>query len=341
MKRSGAYFTRASAPGAQTAVSLTAAFSGRYFSQLRWVMHGEGSARFSYAAADPTPRFPELLAGRGVTTVSFLGLLFLANEYGVLRGFTEENMVTVGRRHAGGRAVIDPLLERLRRIRDEPAFVYGHLMEPHFPYDRGGTEGTPRERYLAEVAIADGLLARVVRLLGQRFKDRAYLIVTADHGEAFGEHGTFQHTKTLYEELLHVPLLVTGPGVVPRRIEQRVGLVDVGPTVLDLFGAETPGELIGQSLVPLLAGREVTLERPVLAEGRLRRALYHQELKVIEDTRRKTVEVYDLSADPGELDNLFDRDRARCEPALARLRSFFAVHALSTRDPSYSAPYKP
>jgi len=250
-------------------------------------------------------------------------------------------MVTVGRRHAGGRAVIDPLLERLRRVGDEPTFVYGHLMEPHYPYDRGGNEGTAHERYLAEIAVADGLLGRVVRVLGQRFKDRAYLIVTADHGEAFGEHGTFQHTKTLYEELLHVPLLITGPGVVPRRIEQHVGLVDVGPTVLDLFGVDAPAEIIAQSLVPVLAGGEVALDRPVLAEGRLRRALYHGDLKVIEDARRKTVEVYDLSADPGELDNLFDRDRARAEPALARLRAFFAVHALSSRDPSYSAPYKP
>jgi arylsulfatase A-like enzyme len=164
--------------------------------------------------------------------------------------------------------------------------------------------------------------------------------VSADHGEAFGEHATFQHTKTLYDELVRVPLLVRGPGVAPRAIDTRVGLVDLGPTILDLFGVETPASFEGQSLVPLLKGGAPALDRPLVAEGRLRRAMYLPDgLKVIEDDRRKTVEVYDLGRDPGELDNLFDRDPGRSDAAVATLRAFFTAHR-STRA-GYRPVYKP
>jgi arylsulfatase A-like enzyme len=164
--------------------------------------------------------------------------------------------------------------------------------------------------------------------------------VAADHGEAFGEHGTIYHTKTLYEELLRVPLIVRGPGIAARRIDRHVTLMDLGPTLLDVFGVDTPPGFMGQSLVPLLQGRDAPLDRPVLAEGRLRRALYFGDhLKVIEDERRKLVEVYDLLADPGEMRNLFDADSQRVLPGLAALRAFFEAHAYAK--PGYSPPYKP
>lgn len=343
MKREGAFFTRASAPGSQTAVSLSSTFAGRAFSELYWSMHGTGEVRFAYPGDDPTPRFPALLTAHGVGTMTVPSINFLAADFGVVRGFAEEKIVAEGRRHAGGKAVIDPLLERLRRSgRDsrEPLFLYAHLTEPHAPYDRGKRTGTERERYLSEVAVADAQVARVAKLLSVRFPERGVLIVSADHGEAFGEHATFQHTKTLYEELVRVPLLVRGPGIAARVIDERVGLIDLGPTILDVFGVDTPAAFEGQSLVPLLAGRGQPLERPLVIEGRLRRAMYLPDnLKVIEDLRRKTVEVYDLTRDPGEMHNLFDRDPARSDPALATLRAFFAVH--TAKRAGYRPVYKP
>jgi arylsulfatase A-like enzyme len=214
------------------------------------------------------------------------------------------------------------------------------MMEPHQPYDRGRSQGSPHERYLAEVAVADAQIRRVLRLLQARFGRRWALFVSADHGEAFGEHGGTEHGKTLYEELLHVPLLARGPLLAPRVVEERVGLVDLGPTILDLFGVETPATYEGQSLVPLLAGGTATLTRPLLAEGRLRRALTQPDgLKVIEDSRRKLVEAYDLATDPGETHNLFDVEPARVDGALGSLRAFFAAHTRS--DGGYQPPYKP
>lgn len=339
LSRSAATFTRAVSPGSQTSVSLTTLFSGKYFSQLYWARAGRGPSRFLYAAEDTTTRFVEILSNEGVDTALFGGTNFLGADYGVARGF-DSVKVPDGRRHAMAHDVLDPLIARLSRVGDAPTFLYAHIMEPHAPYDRAKKKGgTDFERYVAEVGLADNYVARVARALAQRCPTRGVLIVSADHGEAFGEHGTFQHSKTLYEELLRVPLFIRSARAKPRRIDTRVSLVDIGPTILDIFGIETPRGFMGQSLVPILLGGDEPPARPVVAEGRLRRALYAGNVKIIEDLRRKVVEAYDLDRDPGELVNLFDAEDPRAKDGLAALRAFFDAYAL--KRPGYSPPYKP
>jgi arylsulfatase A-like enzyme len=325
-------------------VSLTTLFTGRYFSQLRWQLFGQGAMRFLYAVDDPAPRFPELLSRGAVDTADYLGLIFLTGRFGVTRGFTEEFSAVTDRRHALATEVLTPLLRRLGRVGRTPFFAYAHAMEPHEPYDRGKLRrGSDYLRYVSEVAAVDPWIGKLVRLLRQRFPTRGYLMVSGDHGEAFGEHGTRFHSKTLYEELVRVPIVIWGPGIAARRYREPVGHVDLGPTILELFRQPVPPEHMGQSLLPLVLGQggaePERLLRPLIAEGRLRRALFRPDgLKVIDDTRLATVEVYDLGSDPGETRNLFDSERERVEPAVAELRAFFARHAL--RRPGYHPPFK-
>ncbi len=336
LKREGVFFRHASAPGTQTPVSLGALFSGVYFSEQRWAPFGLGSTRYLYPAEDDGVRFPQLLPA----SASFGGLAFLRNAFGVLRGFQEETVVVEGRRHAEAKELIDPLLRRLAASPRGPLFLYAHLMEPHWPYDRGRKDGTEFERYVSEIAVADAAVGSVLAALERRADTDWVLLVSADHGEAFGEHETTGHAKTLYEELLHVPLLARGPRFPPRVVEQRVGLIDVGPTILDLFGRATPATFEGESLLPILEGGSRDFTRPLLAECRLRRAITMPDgFKVIDDPRRKTVEAYDLSADPGEQLNLHDAERARTDAVHAELRAFFAAH--TRHDDGYEIPYEP
>jgi arylsulfatase A-like enzyme len=341
LKAAGTNFTNATSPGSQTAVSLSALFSGKTYTMLRWKYFGVGIMRFGYPAGDPTVRFPELLNQHGVRTVAISSVNFQAEEYGVVRGFTEHRVMSHGRGHAAARQITDPAMDVLRKAGDGPLFLYFHLMEPHAPYDRGKRTGSEYERYLSEIGVADRELSRVVRLVDQKFGDRAVIIVAADHGEAFGEHETKEHSKTIYQEMIHVPLVFRTPDRTARVVDERVGLTDLGPTILDIFGVPTPSRFFGQSLVPLLEGKEVALERPVIAEGRLRRAIIERDgLKVIDDPRRKTVEAYDLVADPKELTNVFGLD-PRADRALVGLRTLFRNNELAAKDPSYSPPYKP
>ncbi|HET8935337.1 MAG TPA: sulfatase-like hydrolase/transferase [Polyangiales bacterium] len=327
LAREGVSFTQARSPGSQTAVTLTATFAGKHASELAWAPHGAGDYRHLYAAADATPRWPRWLTARGIDTYKVVSLAFLANEFGVAPGFVEQQIVTRGKAHALGASVIAPLLAHLEAAaaKPQPCFVYAHLTEPHEPYDRGAVKTGPAfERYFSEVVRADALLGRVVeRLASPGLAGRALLVVTSDHGEAFGEHGTHEHSKTLYDELLRVPLVFWGKSVVPRTLAQAVSLIDLGPTLLDVFGIQTPDDLAGESLLPLLTGRDTTLTRPIIAEGRLRRALILGSRKLIVDERVHTIEAYDLARDAGELHNLYDTQPERFADMLVALQAYF------------------
>jgi arylsulfatase A-like enzyme len=333
--REGAAFTHARSPGSQTAVSLATLFSGRSFSALRWAPYGAGTTRFLYPAADPSPRLATLLSDAGVFTSKVAALTFLGNDFGVAPGFADEQVVATGRAQAPAAKVVPPLLTRLRAApTDRPAFYFVHLTEPHAPYDRGRLKiGPAHDRYLSEIAEADRWLEQILQTLTTpALRGRALLIVTADHGEAFGEHGTTEHSKTLYEELVRVPLLFWGRGVTPRSIDAAAGLLDLAPTILETFGRPPTAEMRGQSLWPWLRGEPAHFTRPLIAEGRQRRALWVGDRKVVVDHRRRIVEAYDLAADPGELHDL-SADAAFTAPLGAALREDFAAHAVAPERP--------
>ncbi len=333
------YFPHARAPGGQTAVSMATLFTGRYFSQLYWTKYGEARARLDYPVLDDAPRFSTLLTDAGVATYKVASVRALANEFGLAPGFAEEIVLPAGRGMAPARQVMKPLLERLTTLDGRPQLVFTHFLDAHGPYTAGvqffpqvmkmvpRAPKKPSGVYLGALVAVDRALADLVEVLETpALAGRAMLILSADHGEAFGEHGYLEHAKSLHEELLDVPLLIHAKGLRPHVVEERVGLIDLGPTILDWFGHPTPASFMGQSLVPLLLERPARLTRPLLAEGRLRRALVLGDLKLIVDERRKVMEAYDLAADPGETLNLWDTDRARLGDVSAALRAFFDAH---------------
>ncbi len=179
-----------------------------------------------------------------------------------------------------------------------------------------------REAYGGGVRWVDGLLEQALRAFeGAGLLRDTLLIVTGDHGEAFGEHGLLLHGRHLYDELLRVPLVVSGPAPFdrPAAPTASVGLADLFPTVLELVGLAPPPGLAGRSLVPLLEGggegrpvRAQVARRPAHTGGES-----DAELESVRSARWKfivtydrlagtvTEEAYDLLADPEER-----RDRA-------------------------------
>ncbi len=316
----------------------------RYYSELYWKPRPGGAETLSYPYLDKSVRFPEILRGAGVGTFSSTQMPDVENaigDCGVLRGFSTERLIPPSRPAQGG-IVTDAAVAELRRARGGPLFMYVHYLDTHAPYHGGKQGDAPFVRYLAQVSLVDGFLGRLRKEIADLgLTDRTTIILAADHGEAFGEHQTWFHAVSVYEELLRVPLLVHIPGVAPRRVDTEVTLMDLGPTILDLFGQTTPGSYMGQSLVPFLRGQSPVLTRPIAAEtGRLQRALIFPDgFKVIEDLYRNTVEAYDLKKDPRELANLIDGMDPRSEVRLRETRAFFernAYHQLG-----YRPPYRP
>jgi hypothetical protein len=326
------WFSEARAAGTLTKVSLASLFFGTYFFQQYWTGSGAYAPR-----EDMSPRFPDLLSQAGVRTISLRGITWLHNSNGVVRGFGEEHNVRArGHNYTPARPMLRALTRVLGELDERPTFVFLHLTDPHFPYAPRGE--TDFDRYFAEVAQVDAELGRLLEVLEQpALKARTVLVVSADHGEAFGEHRSRTHGTTLYDETLRVPLLVRLPDRRSRRVDKNVSLIDVGPSILDLMGVATPGHFMGESLVPFLRGQDPVLTRPLLAEARLMQAYVTPNgLKLIFDPRRDRIELYDLARDPGELENLADREEL-LEPLLAELMQLREVHRL--RREGYEPPF--
>jgi arylsulfatase A-like enzyme len=182
------------------------------------------------------------------------------------------------------------------------------------------------------MGVYDANIAYVDRALGRLFEhmratgvlDRSVVFITADHGEAFLEHGAQDHSNKPYNNNTLVPLIVRAPGVQPGRFAEPCGLIDVAPTALEFAGVPVPPYYRGVDLVAAarrgeLPNRWIVSETPrnLIESPFYSWALVDWPYKIIWDVRSNTTEVFDLSADPGEQRNLADRD-----PALAaRLRA--------------------
>jgi hypothetical protein len=337
LRRESTYFSNARSPGSSTAPTYAAVFSGLYYSQQYWRLV-ENAGDDVYPDQDPNARFPQLLADAGITTVTVDPTGFLLNERGVVRGFVEEQTLRAKPRgYARGAPLMSAAIARLDRGSPGPLFLFLHLIDAHAPYTSAGPKPTPFEGYLAELGLVDREIGRLRQALERdQLLERTVLIVLSDHGEAFGEHGSTFHGKTLYDELLRVPLMVSVPGARPRTVTDAVSLIDLGPTVLDLMGVATPPRFMGQSLVPYLRGQHPKLTRPIVAEARLERSLVTPEgMKIIHDTRAQTVEVFDLNRDRAEERNLFG---IAGDELFDALRTFFQIHTLQR--PGYQVPYR-
>ncbi len=313
------YFEQMRSVGAGTRVSFKAIFLGKHNFQV----DNRNIAR------DKTERFPETLARAGIRSATFVSYPGLLPKFGITRGFSEATLVQperAGQEFALAKEMVDAIIERVDRYDGRPLFLFAHLLEPHAPYDAGGEREDPQQAQLAEIELCDKAIGRLVAALKAKgLWDRTVLIVGADHGEGFNKHAGIEfHNKAVYEEIAHVPMLFRVPGVAPRRVTTLVSSIDLGPTVVDLFGVPTPGSSMGQSLVPLLVGQDVVLDRPIIAStmpSRFERQAYYKwPYKSIHNRHTNTVEVYDLLKDPDEHDNIVDRVGRSLDHELQQLR---------------------
>ncbi len=173
--------------------------------------------------------------------------------------------------------------------------------------------------YDAELAQLDDALSRVPDLLQAAGRQSNTIIaVIGDHGELFFEHGRIGHSGMPHEPVLHVPLILHGPGIPSgKRIKRLVRSIDLYPTLAALAGASVPHVVQGRSLLPILRGDESALPpMSALASFVRAKAVYHMvragDHKLVYDALNDTRQLYDLQRDPRELNNIID-----AEPDLA------------------------
>jgi len=229
----------------------------------------------------------------------------------------------------------------LDRDDGRPWFLWLHFYDPHHPY-RSRKEGRefgrrPIDRFDSEIRAVDAEISRLLARLGSRRgrREQTAIVVVADHGEEFMDHGGRAHKNRLYQELLHIPCLIAVPGLRPGRTRSGAGLLDLTPTLLDLVGhplpAGTPVE--GRSLVPDLLGEREHFERPIYAslsffptDGQKKRSVLVGDHKLIFDVKIGARELYHLPSDPKEREDL-SVARPQVTADLMRLVLTFIDHA--------------
>ncbi len=208
------------------------------------------------------------------------------------------------------------LTERHKQTGNKPLFLWMHLLEPHNWHSGSGAPTNDEEKrrfYHRALTAADSM---VVELLGA-FRDRPpeqapIVIVSADHGEALGEHGQPYHSTDLYNSQIRVPFVIAGPGIKPGRITETVSLTDLTPTVLELAGFVAPrGNMMdGRSLADLATGKRGSVEGGGVAFAAMIKdrsnpggvtAIVQGPWKLIE---AQAFELYNVHMDPNEKSNV-------------------------------------
>jgi choline-sulfatase len=369
--RTATVFTRAYAHAPITTVSHASILTGTYPPQ-------NGVDDFGAPLPPSIPYLPDLLKRGGYRTAAFVGSIVLDPRTGTAPGFDrgfssydagfalrnpgEDRYETLERR---GDEVAARAARWIAAARDRmpgggsgpgsrgaaspqppdssPWFVWVHLFDPHDPYDppadlKGRFASAP---YDGEIAAVDRAVGMLVTPVGPD----TLVIVAGDHGEGLGDHGETTHGVFLYEETLHVPLVIRFPqhrasGV---RVTARVRLADIAPTVLESVGMPVPREMHGQTLLPLTAKGNQE-DRPVYAESAYpRRAFGWSPLVAWRSDRFLYVkaprrELYDLNSDPAAAHNVAD-DRGRVADGLdAELARFLRDVSPQENDSSGKRP---
>ena len=294
-----------------------------------------------YALDERLPTLAEDMAGAGRRTGGFVSAFVLDGRWGIDRGFDRYydefkvqdmgtlNIASVQRE---GTETIDQAEAWLDDVAGAPFFLWLHLFEPHDPYEAPEPFAAryPKRPYDAEVAYADSLVGRLREMLeGRNLLDRTLLVVTGDHGEGLGDHGEYFHGFFVYDSTVRVPLIVRLPEgrLGGRRVDAAVSHVDLRPTILDALGLSSPpvdSRQGGRSLLPLVLGMDDS-ERFAYIESYY--SLYHYgwaPLRAIHTGPLKFIdapepELYRLTDDPGEAENVVRRTRVEARELRDRL----------------------
>ncbi len=377
----GVVFRKAYAPSPWTQPSVASLLTGTMPSR-----HGVKKVTDVLGAEPPT--LAALLKERGFATGAVISNMLLHPRFGFARGFHSYQTRPALGKTTGitSEAVTNRAIKWIGERADKRFFFFAHYFDPHHAYhhhsefDQTSSYGGSLEPSMSiwkvrdkrpelkredidyliglhreEIAYTDSHIGRLLdHLRSSGIEKSTLVILTADHGEEFMRHGWIGHTRTLYEELLHVPMIVSLPGVFsPAVVDDPVSLIDVMPTVLAMSSAPDSDAGVGLSLLPYLLGTgEPAAGRPMFGEVSVvplhqkeerhrekiafKTSLLSGSMKLIHDLPSDTWELYDVAADPEELRDLVSAghsDLAHMESELRaweKLRDAEAVQAGST-----------
>ncbi|MGB0646918.1 MAG: sulfatase-like hydrolase/transferase [Bradymonadia bacterium] len=316
LAESGVHFLWAFSQGPQTRLSVPSMFVGKYFSEL------PRTTPLWPRLKDENETLAEVLRDNGYQTAGIPSHRFFLPGYGLNQGFSYWDLSIVEQyqtdipKHVTGHLVTEKAIDWLQKHEDDdpPFYLWLHYFDPHEYYQDHpdidfGT--TVLDLYDEEILYTDRQLAQLMSWLrSSKLNTSTYVIVHSDHGEGFGRHGYKRHGQHLYNDQVHVPLIINGPGLEPRQIETPVGLIDLNPTIREMAGVPLDKALQGVSLIPYVVETEPPPHPPVFIEMLKdpthsdRRVMVSWPYKLQFGITFSEYSLYDLSVDPQEEKNL-------------------------------------
>ena len=300
-----------------------------------------------YTLAEDQITLAELLKEAGYETGGFVGGFVLDSKTGINQGFdhysddfgiddsNRPKFVNLGYVERRGDKVVGDALTWMQGRKNLPFFAWIHLFDPHDPYrppEPFKTKFQGPAAYRGEIAYTDAMIGKVFEWLkGEQLYDDSLVVLTSDHGESLGEHGEPTHGLFVYESVLRVPLIVKWPGqrYAGTKIADPTQSIDILPTVLQSLRLNKPPAAQGIGLLSIVTSKaaprrihyaESLYPRTQLGWSALR-SVREGKFKYIQAPR---AELYDLSADPKELQNLVHQNKSmanRLQTSLKDLRN--------------------
>jgi arylsulfatase A-like enzyme len=313
-----AVYTNHYSVSSYTAKSVATVLTGRYPST-----HFR-SGFFFTDYYDSNLFFSELLQKAGIRTIAWHSHLYYSRGKGLNQGFDVWELVPgLTFNPNTDEEVTSPRMTKLglellgnAENTSKQFFAWAHYMDPHDVYVQHKESPVwgryNRDRYDSEIFFVDLWVKELLTWAKkQPWWENTALIVTGDHGEAFGEQGMYKHAFEVWEPLLRVPLFIMAPGIEPKRIDARRSHIDLAPTIMELMGQPVAPEFMGKSLVPELYGAEEPNKRDyVLSEltedthNPARRALIIGDYKLIVFDAGHRSMLFNLADDPKEQNDL-------------------------------------
>ena len=379
LAKESSVFTNFHATAPWTLPSHASMFASDYPTQLK------AETSFDYLSNN-TLTIAELLQRNGYLTYGFDSHTYVSPHWNFTQGFAGYSIERAGNKGVDANKVFPHAQDWIKKNKDKKFFLFLHTFEVHDPYcppepyvnkfaDELSSDlncvtkeiifkninGEKKlsdielqrfnSLYDGEIAFTDYQIGKLLNLIKElRLDEKTIVIITSDHGEEFGDHGTWgKHAHTLYEELLKVPLIIKIPGFMPSINAHQLSMIDIAPTILDLLGLQKPNQYKGISV------RDIKDNRPIYFELSdpgfhfiASVSAYYNILLDINPTERKsnnvakmkigvlidgwkliksfnpmTFELYNINRDKNESSNLFFKERDKAKELEKLLNSHF------------------
>jgi len=347
--KTGVVFEQARTTGPSTRFSVAPTLLSKWFTEVK-----RGKYEWPVLSQEET-FLAERLKALGYLNGAFHSIRYFRKQYGFTQGFQHYSVDALDKRGPplkmiSSDFITDEVLEYFDTTlskSDDPWFVWAYYGDPHSAYMQH--KSVPRfgplykDTYDGEIAFVDQHVGRLFAGLKKRGQwDNTVVLLWSDHGEGLDkkeDHGALYHSKNLYDELIRVPFIMTGPGIKPGRVKTPVSMIDLTPTLMDWLRQDLDPAFRGVSLAPFLVG-ESPPHPPTFSEKHRKKdnpmkAMVMWPYKLHVHFPQMHVEIYNLEEDPKERRNLARTIDPAIKKRLMGVFRHWLTKVLQPQEPNY------